>query len=107
MPLIFFTLSNGGQYEADAVEGQTLLHAAQDAGIDGFLAECGGSSTCGTCHCYIDPAQWALVVPPGDAELEMLDFVAAERRKTSRLACQVRLTAQHHGLRIELPSRQI
>jgi 2Fe-2S ferredoxin len=107
MPLIFFTQSNGGQYEADAVEGQTLLHAAQDAGIDGFLAECGGSSTCGTCHCYIDPVQWALVAPPGEAESEMLDFVAAERRETSRLACQVRITAQHNGLRIDIPARQI
>jgi ferredoxin len=37
----------------------------------------------------------------------MLDFVAAERRETSRLACQVHITAQHNGLRIHLPARQI
>lgn len=107
MPLIIFTLANGGQYDAEAQAGQTLLQAAEQNGIDGLLAECGGSATCGTCHCYIDPAQWGLLPEPEPAEVEMLGYVADERRATSRLACQVRLTPALEGLRIELPARQI
>ena len=107
MPLIIFTLANGGQYDAEALAGQTLLQAAEQNGIDGLLAECGGSATCGTCHCYIDPAQWGLLPAAEPAEVEMLGYVADERRATSRLACQVRLTPALEGLRIELPARQI
>lgn len=107
MPLIFFTLANGGQYEAEAQPGQTLLQAAERNGIDGFLAECGGSCTCGTCHCYIDPAHWDRLPAPSAEESEMLGFVAAERQVTSRLACQVQLTAELDGLRVQVPARQI
>ena len=107
MPLIIFTLANGGQYDAEAQTGQTLLQAAEQNGIDGLLAECGGSATCGTCHCYIDPVQWGLLPEAEPAEVEMLGYVADERRATSRLACQVRLTPALEGLRIELPARQI
>ena len=107
MPLLYFIQANGGQYDAEAAVGQTLLQAADENGIDGFFAECGGSCTCGTCHCYIDPAQWALLPAPEQTELEMLDFVADERRPTSRLACQIKVTAQLDGLRVQIPARQI
>lgn len=107
MPLIFFTLANGGQYEAQAQPGQSLLQAAERNGIDGFLAECGGSGTCGTCHCYIAPDQWDLLPAPSADEAEMLGFVADERRPTSRLACQVRLATAPDGLRVDVPARQI
>jgi ferredoxin, 2Fe-2S len=107
MSLIYFTLANGGQYDAEASEGQTLLQVAVQNGIDGLLAECGGSCTCGTCHCYIDTAQWALLPAPETTESDMLDFVADERRATSRLACQIRITPELEGLRVHVPARQI
>jgi 2Fe-2S ferredoxin len=107
MPLIFFTLANGAQYEAPASIGQTVLQAAERAGIDGFLAECGGSCTCGTCHCHLDPSQAHLFPPPEPAEDEMLDFVADGRTDHSRLACQLHITPAHEGLRVGIPARQV
>ena len=106
MPTIYFTLADGSQHEAEASVGSTLLQAAERAGIDAFLAECGGSCTCGTCHCFIDPVQWQLLPPPLGAENDMLDFVAAGRGPTSRLACQLTITPALHGLRVSLPPAQ-
>ena len=106
MPTIHFILADGSQRETEAAVGGTLLQAAQRAGIEAFLAECGGSCTCGTCHCFIDPAQWHLLPAPQDAEHDMLDFVAAGRGPTSRLACQLNITPALHGLRVSLPATQ-
>ena len=107
MPLILITLANGGQYEAEGESGTTLLETVRAAGIDGFLAECGGNGTCGTCHCYIAPEEEHMLAPAEDAENEMLDYVADERRPNSRLACRVRMTGEMDGLRVRIPARQI
>ena len=98
MPLILFTQANGGQYDAEAKVGKTLLQTAEANGIDGFFAECGGSC---------DPAQLALLPAPEKDESEMLDFVADERRPNSRLACQIKITDALDGLRVAIPARQI
>ena len=47
---LYFIHPHGAIQEATAVDGQTLLSAARDSGVDGFTAECGGNGTCGTCH---------------------------------------------------------
>lgn len=107
MPTILFTQPNDAEIEASAGVGKTLLQAAEAHGVDGLLAECGGSCSCGTCHCYIDPAQLSLLAVPEKAELEMLDFVADERKPNSRLACQVKIVAELDGLRVQMPARQI
>jgi ferredoxin, 2Fe-2S len=39
-------------------------------------------------------------------EEEMLEFVAAERRPTSRLACQLVLPPECDGLRVFMPEMQ-
>ncbi|MEY4757874.1 MAG: hypothetical protein RJA34_2772 [Pseudomonadota bacterium] len=107
MPLILITLAHGGQYEAEGQAGDTLLRAAQMAGIDGFLAECGGNGTCGTCHCYIEADGLHKLTPAEDAENQMLDYVADERRPNSRLACRIQLTRDLDSLQISVPARQI
>lgn len=107
MPTIHFTLPDGSQRRAEAPEGSTLLQASQLAGIDAFLAECGGSCTCGTCHCVIDPAQWSLLPAAETAEDDMLEFVAAGREATSRLACQLRVTDALQDLRVRIPATQV
>jgi ferredoxin len=37
----------------------------------------------------------------------MLDFVADGRSEHSRLACQLRVTEAHEGLRVRIPARQV
>jgi ferredoxin, 2Fe-2S len=90
----------------DAKIGQSLMQAATAAGIDAIAADCGGALTCATCHVYIDSA-WAhrLAAPEAD-EMAMLEMVAAPRRETSRLSCQITIDAALDGLCIELPDRQ-
>lgn len=104
--MVYFRLADGGLYEAKLQDGVTLLETAQQNGIDGFLGECGGKSRCGTCHCYIDPTQAHLLPKPDHIESEMLNFVAAERKPGSRLACQIRLAPRMSGLRVDIPARQ-
>lgn len=106
MPDITFHLADGSEIGFEAPEGVTLMQAATGYGVDGILAECGGAASCGTCHVYVDPA-WAARLPaPSEREDETLGFTAAERRPTSRLACQVRLTPDLQGLCVTVPAEQ-
>ena len=41
--------------------------------------------------------------PPDVTESERLDWTSAERRPTSRLSCQIRLTADLQGLVVAVP----
>jgi 2Fe-2S ferredoxin len=96
----------GNAVTTDVREGRSLMQGATATGINGILAECGGNCACATCHCYVDPARLADLPEPEDAELAMLDNVAAERRPNSRLSCQIKATAALQGLVLTLPDRQ-
>jgi 2Fe-2S ferredoxin len=87
-------------------DGQTAMQAAVAAGVQAIAADCGGSLTCATCHVYVEPAWADRLPPPGEDELGMLAFTAAERRDTSRLSCQIVLGPALDGLALELPDRQ-
>ena len=45
---LFFIHPDNVVQEAFAQNGQTLLSAAQEARVGGFVAECGGNGTCAT-----------------------------------------------------------
>ena len=82
------------------------MQAATANGVDGILGECGGSCACATCHCYVDEQLAALLTPPAEGELGMLENVAAQRRPNSRLACQIKASAAIDGLSLTLPETQ-
>ncbi len=106
MPDITFILADGSERGLEAPEGVSVMAAATGAGVPGIVAECGGSAMCATCHVYVDPA-WADRLPaPLANELEMLECTAAERGPTSRLSCQLKLTAALQGLIVRIPERQ-
>ena len=65
-----------------------------------------GSLICATCHVYLDEQTAALFDEPDDAELEMLEDTAAERRPNSRLSCQLPIVAELDGHTIDTPDRQ-
>ena len=106
MPDITFILPDGTSTGLEAPEGVSVMQVASSAGIPGILAECGGSAMCATCHVYVDPAWIERLAPPLANELELLECTAAERQPTSRLSCQIKLTAAHQGLVIRIPERQ-
>lgn len=108
MPKIVFRSTGGAAHPVEAAEGMSVMEAAMLAGVDGVVAECGGNITCSTCHVYIDPGQSTSELDSmSEDEAELLDLVAAERRTTSRLSCQIIVTAGLDGLVVGLPERQI
>lgn len=106
MITVHITDADGATTRIAARAGQSLMHAALAADIDGIKADCGGTLTCATCHVMVDPAQRALLEPAGPDEQAMLDATAVPRTDTSRLSCQIVLTEALDGLRVRLPSTQ-
>ncbi|MCY4419424.1 MAG: 2Fe-2S iron-sulfur cluster-binding protein [Cytophagales bacterium] len=58
---------------------------------------CGGVALCASCQCYVVSGH---VLPPKGVEEENMLSEAFHVRQESRLACQIRLNSQIHGLRV-------
>ncbi|SDI29124.1 2Fe-2S iron-sulfur cluster-binding protein [Chryseobacterium jejuense] len=63
-------------------------------------AMCGGMAMCATCHCFI-LNNAASLSEKSDVEDALLSELFTSK-ETSRLACQIYLTAQMDGLAIEI-----
>lgn len=107
MPKIIYETYDGQRIEANAAVGTSVMQAAKAAGIDGITAECGGSAMCATCHCYVDEAFLDKLPEVGIVESEMLDCAASERKATSRLSCQIKMSDDLDGLLVRLPETQV
>lgn len=105
MALVNFITHDGDQYEANVNVGDTIMIAAVENGIDAIVAECGGSCSCATCHCYIDEAWQDKLIPAGQIEREMLECVL-NPKPNSRLSCQVTMTEELDGIIVHLPASQ-
>ncbi len=93
---------HGAMTEAKAEPGDNLLRVAQAAGMP-LEGTCEGQMACSTCHVIAD-ADWFERLPDAvEEEEDMLDFAAGVRR-TSRLSCQIELTAQMDGLTVTIPA---
>ena len=97
---------DGNSVSVDIRDGWSLMQGAKSQGVEGIEAQCGGACSCATCHCYVDPAWYARLPAPGEAESLMLTNVAAEQRPTSRLSCQIRIEPGLDGLVVAFPERQ-
>lgn len=106
MPTLKFIQADGSTRELSTADGSSVMQAATGAGIQGIVAECGGSAMCATCHVYVDEA-WVDRLPAALAnELEMLECTASERLPTSRLSCQIKMSAALDGIVLRLPATQ-
>jgi ferredoxin, 2Fe-2S len=102
---IRFVAHDGVVATVDAAPGQTLMQAATAARVAGIEAACGGSMVCGTCHVYV-PEPWFSRLPaPADGERAMLDC-GDHPRETSRLACQITVSAALEDAVIHTPVSQ-
>ncbi len=106
MVRITYIEPSGTAKTIDVPEGWSLMQGATSNGVDGIVAECGGSCACATCHCYVDEARLSELPPPDDNELAMLDLAAAELRPNSRLSCQIKASPAIDGLVVHLPETQ-
>lgn len=105
MPTVNFIAFDGSRHTVDVPEGSSLMLAAVDHGVPGIDGDCGGQCACATCHVYIQPPWSALTGPRTAREDQMLNF-SAGLRDSSRLGCQVPLTAALDGIEVHLPEGQ-
>jgi 2Fe-2S ferredoxin len=106
MPRVTYIAHDGKETTLDVAVGTSVMQAATYNGIDGIVAECGGSCTCATCHVYVDPAWTDRLPAMQDVEDELLEDTASPREPTSRLGCQVPVTDDLDGLVVRLPEAQ-
>ena len=102
MPKVVFINKDGSETIVEAREGQTVLELAHQNKVD-IEGACEGSLACSTCHVIVDPAFIGRLPEASEDEEDMLDL-ALGLTKTSRLGCQIKITAALDGLRLKLPS---
>lgn len=106
MVSITFVDSQGKSTTVEVPAGRSVMQGALENLVEGIMGECGGSCSCGTCHCYIDPAWHSKIAPMASAEKDTLEC-AIDIRPTSRLSCQLNVTPEMDGLVVHLPASQI
>jgi 2Fe-2S ferredoxin len=106
MPRVSYISPDGKETTLDIAVGTSVMQAAVLNGVDGIVAECGGSCMCATCHVYVRDDLLALIPPMQPDEDAMLDGTASPRRPNSRLSCQLEVSPQMDGLVVYLPEAQ-
>ena len=105
MAHITFILRDGTPLKVEAPIGLSVMEIAQKAGINDIEGACSGSLACATCHVVVHPDWYARVLPQDGVSTEeedMLDL-AFDLTKTSRLSCQIKMTAELDGLIVAIP----
>lgn len=87
--------------EACGSPGDRLLDLAQ-AYCQPLEGTCEGQMACSTCHVIIAAEDFDRLPPASEEEEDMLDLAFGATR-TSRLACQIHLTAALDGLTVKMP----
>lgn len=106
MPKITYISHQGETTQIDVPVGDSVMEGAIQNGIDGIVAECGGSCLCATCHVYVDEKFLPLLPPIDDEQDAMLDSTAADRLPNSRLSCQIKVRLELDGLIVRMPETQ-
>lgn len=96
-----FIATDGRELAVEVEPGARLLDVAQAHGQP-LEGTCEGQMACSTCHVILDAADFARLPPPREEEEDMLDLAVGATR-TSRLACQIWLAAEHDGLAVRIP----
>ena len=106
MPKITYISHDGMSTSVDVPSGDSVMEGAVQNGIDGIVAECGGSCMCATCHVYVEEKLLPLLDPIDDTQEAMLECTAADRKPNSRLSCQIKVNAGLDGLVVHMPETQ-
>jgi 2Fe-2S ferredoxin len=106
MPRVTYIDTAGKETTLDIAVGTSVMQAAVFNGVDGIVAECGGSCMCATCHVYVREDQLSKLPEMELGEDAMLDGAASPRRPNSRLSCQLVMTPAMDGLVVDMPETQ-
>jgi 2Fe-2S ferredoxin len=105
MPKITYIAFDGAARPVDAKPGTSLMETAVRNNVDGIVAECGGSMSCGTCHIWVEDAWRDRTGHPSRTEAEIIEL-SDNFRDGSRLACQIKVTDALDGLVVRTPESQ-
>jgi len=97
----FFKADGTLDKEVEAAPGQRLLDVAW-AAREPLEGACEGVMACSTCHVIVDADDFEKLPPASEEEEDLLDL-AAHATRTSRLACQIILTAGMESLTVRIP----
>jgi ferredoxin, 2Fe-2S len=106
MPRVTYIDTEGKETTLDIAIGISVMQAAVANGVDGIVAECGGSCMCATCHVYVREDLLARCPPMQPDEDAMLEGTASPRRANSRLSCQLVVSPEMEGLVVHTPETQ-
>eukprot|EP01087_Luapelamoeba_hula_P008862 TRINITY_DN2250_c0_g1_i1.p1 TRINITY_DN2250_c0_g1~~TRINITY_DN2250_c0_g1_i1.p1 ORF type:complete len:192 (-),score=28.05 TRINITY_DN2250_c0_g1_i1:36-611(-) len=101
VPLNFLQKDNTVK-TVQAPVGDSILDIAKANDID-LEGACEGSLACSTCHVILEPALYESLSEPSEEENDMLDL-AFGLTETSRLGCQIVVTADMANANIKLPA---
>lgn len=84
-------------------EGDTLMKLLRDQNF-GIEGTCGGECSCGTCHVFAGAALLAMLDEAEEDEADMIEALedAVEIKPSSRLSCQITLSAAMDGADLEI-----
>ena len=105
MPIVRYVQASGQERAVEVRLGDSVMEGAIKHNVDGIDAECGGACACATCHVRIDPEWVEKVGARTVAEVGMLEFLD-NVTETSRLSCQIKVTAELDGLIVHVPEHQ-
>ena len=101
MTTIYVTDSEGEELEVEGQVGLPIMETLRDLD-NGVLALCGGMCSCATSHCYIEEPWASSLLPREEDEIELLEDLESFREDQSRLTCQIELTEDMDGIRLEI-----
>ena len=102
MTLVRFLRPDGAlDREVEAAPGTNLLDLAQ-ANSQPLEGSCEGAMACSTCHVIVASEDFARLPRASEEEDDLLDL-AAHVTRTSRLACQMVLSADLDMLTVRMP----
>lgn len=99
---VAFTTADGRRVEAEGDAGDNLLRLAQAQGLP-LEGTCEGQMACSTCHVIVSPDWFTRLPAASEDEEDMLDLAVGACR-TSRLSCQIELTADLDGMAVQVPA---
>ena len=105
MPKITYITSENETHTIDVDNGLTVMEGAVQNNIPGIDADCGGGMACATCHVYVEDSWFSKLPKAEDAENDMIDM-AHKPKKNSRLSCQIVVSDELDGLKVNIPSKQ-
>ena len=105
MPKITYNTHDNDTYTIEVQNGLTVMEGAVQNNIPGIDADCGGGMACATCHVYVEEKWFNKLPKAEDAEVDMIDM-AYEPKKNSRLSCQIIVSDELDGFKVNIPSKQ-